>query len=259
MRNILLAVAVLGLLTLPSVGVAQTLLETDPGNSVRTRADLERLVEFYDEVLASPAYSDRVKREASSSIERVRARLRNGDFRVGDRIVLSVQGEPQLPDTVAVESGPKIVLPLFGEIPLDGVLRSEIEEHLTRELGEFIRDPVVRAQGLMRLSIQGQVGSPGFYVVPAESLVTDALMVAGGPGGSADLESLRIERGSERLIGGDQLREAMREGRTLDQLNLQAGDQIVLPEETSSVWGTIGRVMLGAVPGALLAVLIGRR
>lgn len=260
MRNSLVVLAVAGFLTLPSVGAAQTLLETDPGNSVRTRADLERLVDFYEEVLSSPAYSDRVKREATANVDRVRARLRDGDFRVGDRIVLSVQGEPELPDTVAVESGPKIVLPLFGEIPLDGVLRSEIEEHLTRELAEFIRDPVVRARGLMRLSIQGEVGSPGFYVVPAESLITEALMVAGGPASSADLEALRIERGSERLVGGDQLQEAMREGRTLDQLNLQAGDQIVLPEEsTGSVWGTIGRVMLGAVPGALIAVLLGTR
>lgn len=253
----MVAVALAALLILPALGSAQTLLETDPGNSVRTRGDLERLVTFYEEVLASPAYSDRMKSEARASVERVRDRLTAGDFRVGDRIVLSVQGEPQLPDTVAVEAGPRIVLPLFGEISLAGVLRSEIEPHLTSELSRFINAPVVRAQGLMRLSVQGQVGAPGFYVVPADMLVTDALMVAGGPGPDADLESLRIERGPEPLLTGAAVQEAMREGRTLDQLNMQAGDQIVLPEESGGgIWGRIGTVLLTAIPGVLIAVLV---
>lgn len=255
----MVVLALAAFLTLPALGAAQTLLETDPGNSVRTRDDLERLVTFYEEVLASPAYSNRMKQEARTGMERVQQRLRGGDFRVGDRIVMSVQGEPQLPDTVAVETGPKIVLPLFGEISLAGVLRSEIEPHLTRELARFINDPVVRAQGLMRLSIQGQVGRPGFYVVPAEMLVGDAIMTAGGPAGGADLDNLRIERASTTIVGGQELQEAMREGWTLDQLNMQAGDQIVVPQEGGGIWGTVGRVALGAVPGILIAVLIGRR
>lgn len=253
----MIVLSIAAFLMLPALGAAQMLLETDPGNSVRTRDDLERLVTFYEEVLASPAYSDRMKSEARASVERVRDRLTAGDFRVGDRIVLSVQGEPELPDTVAVETGPQIVLPLFGEIPLAGVLRSEIEPHLTRELSRFINDPVVRAQGLMRLSVQGQVTAPGFYVVPADMLVTDALMVAGGPGPAADLEALRIERGPEPLLTGAAVQEAMREGRTLDQLNMQAGDQIVLPEESGGgIWGRIGTVLLTAVPGVLIAVLV---
>lgn len=250
------ALAAVVLLVAPAA--AQTLLESDPGNSVRTREDLERLVSFYEEVLASPAYSDRMKTEARTSMVRVRDRLQNGDFRVGDRIVLSVQGEPQLPDTVAVETGPKIVLPLFGDISLAGVLRSEIEPHLTRELGRFINNPVVRAQGLMRLSVQGQVGRPGFYVVPADMLVGDVIMTAGGPAGQADLERLRIERAANTLIDGDDLQEALREGWTLDQLNLQAGDQVVLPQRGGGFWGSVGRISLGVIPGVIVALLIGR-
>lgn len=254
-----MVLAVLAFLAVPALGTAQTLLETDPGNSIRTRADLERLVEFYEEVVSSPAYSNRLKEDARTNVERVRARLRDGDFRVGDRIVLEVQGEPQLPDTVAVEAGPKIVLPLFGEIGLGGVLRSEIEAHLTRELGSFVRDPVVRARGLMRLSIQGQVLRPGFYVVPAEMLVTEALMVAGGPGGTSDLENVRIERGTTTLMEGEALQDAMRDGWTLDQLNLQAGDQVVLPERSGGFFGSfLGSALLGVIPAVLLALLIGR-
>lgn len=258
MSNAILMTALACLLAIPPAAAAQTSLDADPGRSVRTRADLERLLGFYEEVVASPAYSDRLKDEARTNLAQVRDRLENGDFKIGDRIALSVRGEPDLPDTVVVEPGPRIELPLFGEISLHGVLRSEVEEHLTRELGAYINNPVVSANGLMRVSIQGQVGQPGFYVVPAETLVTEALMVAGGPGGSADLERLRIERGQTELIAGEQLQEAMREGWTLDQLNMQAGDQIVLPERGGGVWGTVGRVALGVVPGLVIALLVRR-
>jgi len=155
-----------------------------------------------------------------------------------------------------VQPGPSLVLPVFGEISLAGVLRSEIEDHLTRALSAFIRSPVVRANGLMRLSVQGQVGSPGFYVVPAEMLVTEALMVAGGPTASADLQGLRIERGTEQLVSGAELQDALRTGRTLDQLNLQAGDQVVLPERRAGIWGTIGRTALVVLPAVLLVVQV---
>jgi len=254
----MLLVALLATVTwVPSSAMGQS-LTLDSEGSVRSREDLRRLLGLYEEAMASPAYSAAVKRQAERNAQRIRIRLSEGDFRVGDRVVLYVEGEPTLPDTIPVESGPVISLPLFGQITLRGVLRSELQQHLTREFAQFIRDPVVRANGLMRLSVQGQVTNPGFFVVPADMLVTEALMVAGGPTGAADLGSLRIERGSEQLIAGQDLQEAMREGRTLDQLNMQAGDQVVLPERRGSVLGGFGQAILFAIPTALITFLVYR-
>ncbi len=229
------------------VGAAPTLAQspvgTDPGSAVRTRADLERLLAEYGEALASPVYSDAVKRGIRADADQIRARLQNGDFHVGDRIVLEVQGEPTLPDSVPVEPGPKITLPLFGEIPLQGVLRSELTPHLTQALSRFITNPVVRANGHMRLAVVGMISRPGFYTMPAEMLLGEALMVAGGPTPTSNLEGVRIERGPVVLMEGEPLQEAMRRGLTLDQLNLQAGDQIVVPERrTGGFLGTLGLV-----------------
>lgn len=215
-----------------------------PTGAVLTRADLQALLDQYEAALASPAYSAELKAAAREGAERVRNRLEHGDFRVGDRIALSVQGEPNLPDTVPVEPGPQISLPLFGTIELDGVLRSEITEHLTEEIGRFIRDPVVQAEGLMRLSIQGNVGRPGFYVVPADMLLSEALMMAGGPGQMASLDELHVERGGRLLLDEETIQEAMQDGRTLDQLSLQAGDQLTLPAEEPGPWGSLGRYAL---------------
>jgi protein involved in polysaccharide export with SLBB domain len=240
MRLLTLLLA-LALSAVPPSASAQLFITADPGRSVRTRADLERLLTEYDAALASPAYSDGVKASIRVDADRIRLRLRDGDFRVGDRVFVSIQGEVNYPDTVVVESGPMIALEPFGQVSLAGVLRSEISDHLTREMTRFIRAPVVRAQGLMRLSVLGDVGQPGFYTMPAETLLGDVLMMAGGPGGNANLEELRIERAGRELYQEDQVQEALRAGLTLDQLNLEAGDQIFVPTRST------GNFLLGTV------------
>jgi protein involved in polysaccharide export with SLBB domain len=234
---------------------SQTTPAINPGGSVRTRADLERLLVEYEQALQSPAYSNAVKDRIGADAAFIRSRLQNGDFRVGDRITLEVEGEPGIPDTIAVESGPKIVLPLFGDISLDGVLRSEIEDHLTEALGRFIRDPVVRANGHIRISVQGQIAQPGFYTMPAEMLLGEALMVAGGPTPASDMEDIRIDRGTETVLGGQELQEAIRSGLTLDQLNLQAGDQIVVPDRPTGGWlGTVG--VVAGIAGTIATLIV---
>jgi len=232
------AVALLLVLTVVEGVSAQIPIEYAPGSTELTRADLESLLEQYQEAIASPAYSGAVKDAARVNADRIRQRLQEGDLKVGDRVAITVQGEPNIPDTVAVEAGPQITLPLFGAISLAGVLRSEVQEHITQELGKTIHNPVVQAKALMRLSVQGAVRTPGFYVVPGDMLVSEAIMVAGGPQTNADLQGLRIERGTVRLVTGAAMEEALLEGRTLDQLSLQAGDQLFVPPKASK-FGTI--------------------
>jgi protein involved in polysaccharide export with SLBB domain len=222
-----------------------------------SRQDLSNLLQQYQLAIQSPAYSGRVKAEFRSEAERMQERLAHGDFHPGDRVALTVEGQPDLPDTVPVQSGPKITLPVFGDISLDGVLRSEITEHLAEALGKMIRDPVVHAKALMRISVQGAVGRPGFYVVPTDILVSDVLMTAGGPTQTSDLSKLSIDRGTTQIYGGQELQADMQSGRTLDQLSLQAGDQIIVPARTSSgLWWAIARYGMIIASTLLLGVRI---
>lgn len=238
---------------------AQVTLYDDPGSSIRTREELQSLLAMYDDVLASPVYSETVKTATRLRAERVRERLTDGDFALGDAIALYVEGEMEtLPDTVAVEAGPKITLPVFGAISLHGVLRSEVQDHLTTEMGRFIRDPVVRAEGLLRVSVQGSVGQPGFYVIPADMLLTEAIMLAGGPQQTSDLRSLRIERGTEVVMEGEELQEALRQGRTFDQLNLQAGDQLMVPQDSGGFWRQVA-FALGIVSSVVFIINLAGR
>jgi len=159
----------------------------------------------------------------------IRSRLERGDFQLGDRILLRVDGEAQLSDTFTVGPGPALGLPQVGTVPLDGLLRSELPERLSTYLARYIRDPVVQVRPLIRILIEGEVARPGFYAVPPELPLADAFGAAGGLTPRAKANAIRVERGSSEIWGGDLLGEALGRGYSLDQLNLGAGDRLFVP------------------------------
>src|SRR5207247_8078507 len=87
-------------------------------------------------------------------------------FQAGDRILLHVEGDSALSDTFTVVAGPTLRLPNIGEISLAGVRRTDLEAHLTRELSRYIKDPVVQARALIRVSVVGGAHRPGYHAVP---------------------------------------------------------------------------------------------
>lgn len=181
-------------------------------------------------------------------------------FQVGDRILLSVEGDSALSDTFTVVAGPVLRLPQIGDISLASVPRSGIEPYLTRELGRYINDPVVSARALIRISVMGEVGRPGFYAVPIDLVLPDALMVAGGATSDARLEKLEILRGNSPVWGSAALQTQIARGATLDQLGIQAGDRIMVPHgrDPESKW-RIGAMLLGGVATAVGIIALTQR
>jgi protein involved in polysaccharide export with SLBB domain len=261
---------ILALILLTAVAMdpaaAQTAVEWDPGREQVTRAELLELLEGLERQAASTAYSGRLRDEARRNMGMIQRRLQEGDFQVGDRIVLEVQGEPAMSDTLVVRSGRTVDVPVVGSLSLEGVLRSELQQTMEDHIGNYLRDPTIRTQALIRVSILGLVGSPGFYVFPADLPVTDILMRAGGPGADANLSNMRVERGNVRIWEGEALETAMIQGRTLDQMNIQAGDRIVVPPggAVRDGWGTFRLVTftigsIGSIVWGVSRIFGGRR
>lgn len=226
----------------------------DPSGLQMTREQLEAALAEYEQAANSPGYSSDLRERAEREAELVRERLEQGDFQVGDRIVLYVRGEPEMSDTLTVEPQQVVMLHEIGAISLQGVLRAELEEHMRTELARYVRDPQVTAESLIRVAILGAVGRPGFFVLPASMLLEDALMAAGGPSGNANLEKINVLRGDEVVWDGEELQQAMIDGRTLDQLNLRAGDQVDVPEERSgSFFSNFRNVLFFVTP--IIAIL----
>jgi protein involved in polysaccharide export with SLBB domain len=201
----LLVAMVIGI---PAVGAAQddAKLAERP---LATRQELE-------------AASQRLNGSASQAAVRIKARLSEGDFRRGDRIVLEVQSESTLTDTFTVGGRQELLLPppTVGTLDLKGVLRSELQDKLTAYVARFRQNPVVRAYPLIRLSIQGEVAHGGVYAVPADGRLADAIMAAGGTTQFAEAHKIRIDRNGKKIWEGSSLELA------IDELSLKDGDQI---------------------------------
>src|SRR2546426_7415798 len=166
MHRTLLIASLTALALVPANGRAQGSGE-HPGRRLRaTRAELEARRDALRELarLSRPAW-------LAAETTLIVTRLDQGDFRVGDRVLLNVQDpapmrgppdravgavkseEEQLSDTFTVGTGPELLLPVVGRVTLKGVLRSELEPTLTREVARFIRDPVLHAQGLISVGV----------------------------------------------------------------------------------------------------------
>ena len=236
----------------PAAGRADAQSATaDPRRVYAARAALEAQASQAEEA-ASSAATPAVREGKKAEAFVLRQRLQTGDFLVGDRVVITVIGEPTLSDTAVVRSGTTIQLGRLPAISLQGVLRSELEDHLTRELGQYVRDPRITAIPLLRIAVFGQVPRPGYMHVPADMLLSDLLMRAGGPGGTADLTKAEVRRGSERLLAARDVQTALADGISLDDLHLRSGDEFNVPLKKTTNWTSV--MQAAAVVTGLVSV-----
>lgn len=165
-----------------------------------------------------------------SSAKAQESSANGGDVRVGDRIVLAVRGDSALTDTFPVSPARTLKLPNLPELSLQGVPRAQLQEYVAQHIARFVRDPVVEVRSLIRIGLLGEVDSPGYYFVTTDGQVSDAIMLAGGPTREADLTKATVRRGATVLWQRAQFRDALTEGKTLDQLGLRSGDEIIIGE-----------------------------
>ena len=161
-------VAVLALFGSTTVAAQQqSEQQSDSATATRlsaTRDTLQAILQRTDSAIGPD--SGKGDQKLRTLAQQIRTRLSRGDFQPGDRIRLLVDSEPQLSDTFPIGPSQELVLPIVGVVSLHGVLRSELQASMTREIGRFLRDPVVRATPLIRLSIAGEVARPGFFLLP---------------------------------------------------------------------------------------------
>lgn len=222
----------------PAAAQQQPAQQASQPRALATRAELDSMLK-----------SGKVSGDEASVI---RERLKNGDFAAGDRLVLHVLEEPTLNDTFAVKPGGVLVLPNLPDISMNGVLRSEAQAYLAAQIAKYVRNATVTVDPLVRVSILGAVGRPGFYTVRADMLASEVVMAGGGPTNDANLRKTEIRRNGQVVRDAKQLDLAFASGVSLDALNLQAGDEVYVGTK-SNARNTIGYV--AAISGAILAVV----
>lgn len=213
-----------------------------------TRPELERAAKAAESA-SMQAPDDKTREKLRADAANIRMRLENGDFIPGDRIMLVVSGDSALSDTFTVRGDRMLPLPNIPAIPLQGVLDSELESHLTKELLKYIKTVSLEATPLVRISLLGFPES-NFYTVPVDQSITDVIASAGGWGSTANVvpDKAVIRRAGKIFMDAKATAEAVRAGKTVGDMALRDGDELYLPDRANAgfnwqaAFGALGAV-----------------
>ena len=217
-----------------------------------TRTELERAAKAAESA-SMQQRDEKVRHQLQADAAAIRERLQNGDFIPGDRIMLLVQGDSVLSDTFTVRGDRMLPLPNIPAISLQGVLDSELESHLTKELLKYIKTVNLEATPLVRISLLGFPKST-FYTVPVDQAITDVIDAAGGwgTGSSVAPDKAVVRRNGKVFLDSKATAAAVREAKTVGDMSLRNGDELYLPDKASS--GFNWQLVLGGV-GAVTTLI----
>jgi protein involved in polysaccharide export with SLBB domain len=200
--------------------------KTPPAGAQRaTRAELKQRVAL----LEQPGTSRPASPARAGELAAIRDRLAHGDFKPGDRFILTLRQDSVRSDTLVVRDSLRVAVLNLPEFSVDGLLRSELEDALNAHVTRFLRNAVVRAALLVRVSVIGAVQRPGFYYALPDGPINDLLTSAGGPAAEADLKKITVTRLGKEVVGGKASKNLLESGMTLEQLDVQNGDTVRLP------------------------------
>ena len=212
-----------------------------------SRDDLKARAESIQRDLSAGNLKNKDRARLQAEAAAVKLRLSEGDFHPGDRFLITLtQDGSARSDTASVRDSLLVSLVGLPDLSLQATLRSELNDKLTAHVARFLRNSSVRTIVFTRVAIFGGVSRPGYYVVPPDQPIGDLLMLAGGTTPDARLNELQVNRGSETLISVKDARKALKEGRTLEQLDVQSGDEIKIPVKRKYSAQTVIQLLLVA-------------
>jgi len=226
---------------------------TAVGAQHATRRELAALiVELEGRLVSNARGADRAR--AMAEIAAIKRRLEEGDFRVGNQFVVTITTDQARSDTVSVRDSLLVAIGNLPDASLKGVLRSEIRDRLSDHVGKYLRNALVRVSVLTRITIRGAVLRPGSYLATPDRPLGDVVMLAAGPAPNAKLDELEVSRSGRTVLSAKSSKKPLKEGRTLAQLDVQSGDDIVVPQKRRINWQQILQVV--GIAATLLFALI---
>lgn len=148
-----------------------------------------------------------------------------------DILEITVYGEPDLSVTVRVSQDGTIIYPLLGNIKAAGFDIREIEKTITDLLTQdFLVNPQVSIfiKEYSKISILGEVRSPGTYEMKENLTLTQAISAAGGFTDTANTDAIKIisgigEKKETITLGIDQIMD-----KEIADVEIKANDTILV-------------------------------
>jgi polysaccharide export outer membrane protein len=150
----------------------------------------------------------------------------------GDSIVVTVWGSIEGSYDLVVSSGGEVNLPKVGPVRVAGLPFGKLAEVFRVHLAKVFRDfDLAVNMGKLRtnkISVIGEVASPGDYTVSSLATVLNALSAAGGPTKNGSLRGIKIRRAGKPEVFID-LYDFFLTGDKNKDLRLSSGDTIFVP------------------------------
>jgi polysaccharide export outer membrane protein len=155
----------------------------------------------------------------------------------GDSVSIEVYGQPDMTSTVYVGDDGSISVPLVGKVQVAGLSPIEAAQKMEKALrdGGYFVDPHVNINVVQsrsqRVSVLGEVGTPGRYPIDPNTTVFDLLAQAGGItqfGADQGYVTRRDAQGNAVRYPVDLRQLPGKTGRT-QSFTLQGGDELFVP------------------------------
>lgn len=175
---------------------------------------------------------------------------------IGDRIQVDVFESPEYSGEFQVLADGTVRLPFAGGLQVRGLTIDQVSTLISQRYSAILRRPIVSVQLLearpITLALVGEVNSPGAYTITAEDVdgqptVTKAIQIAGGITPFANIREVRVQRNNslaeapDRVIRVD-LWQLLQEADLAQDLALQDGDRIIVPEASELLYDEISEV-----------------
>ncbi len=102
----------------------------------------------------------------------------------GDQLEIIVWRNEQLSRQVVVMPDGKISLPLIQQVQAAGLSLASLRDQITQKLGPYVESPrvtvIVTQLNSYKVSVLGNVVSPGVYPITGRTTVIEAISMAGG-------------------------------------------------------------------------------
>ncbi len=167
------------------------------------------------------------------------------DYRLGphDVLKITVYREEEFDREVRVSSDGYISFPLLGNVKAEGLAVSELEESLTEKLKKYLKNPQVTVfiSQYSSITVTGQVKKPGSYTLKGDLTVIEAIGLAEGFTDSAGQNEVKVMH----MVNGKQkttvvkVADISKKGDKSEDILLQRGDIIFVPEATISITGQV--------------------
>lgn len=163
-----------------------------------------------------------------------------------DIINIQVWGEPNFSGEVAIDPQGYVVVPHLKPILAAGLTQPELVEKIREGLTEYLADPKVQVTITQyhkpKVYVLGQVFRPGLQEFIPGDRVMEAIAQAGSFQETAYLEGATLTREDSKEPIPINLRKLFYEGDMSQNLKLEDGDTIYIPEDVTNKYYVLGEV-----------------